>query len=174
MSFNGDIHKYHYIRSIGKGTYGEVGLYSYQGQTYAIKRVSMRTAINTLIETSMYVVLSHPHIMKPYEFIPENGGNTIHIVMPNLPESLTAIIRTNRPESESNIALYAWQILTALDYMHSNNIIHRDLKPDNILMDHTDLKIIDFGLAKYMYPDQGNLHSLVQSPIYRAPVVYNL
>ena len=42
-----------------------------------------------------------------------------------------------------------FQLMNALEYMHSKQIIHRDLKPSNIMITHTGqhVKIIDFGLS---------------------------
>lgn len=43
------------------------------------------------------------------------------------------------------------QILSAVNYCHSNNIVHRDLKPENLLYESKDknalLKLVDFGTS---------------------------
>lgn len=40
------------------------------------------------------------------------------------------------------------QLISAVDYMHSNRVIHRDLKLGNIFLNaDMDLKVGDFGLA---------------------------
>ena len=31
--------------------------------------------------------------------------------------------------------------------MHILGVVHRDLKPENLLIDNSDIKIIDFGLG---------------------------
>ena len=43
------------------------------------------------------------------------------------------------------------QILSAVDYCHSQNVYHRDLKLENVLLKNTTsntIKISDFGMAK--------------------------
>ena len=49
---------------------------------------------------------------------------------------------------------WALQILTGLDYLHSQEpaVIHRDLKCDNIFINGNDgtVKIGDFGLATFL------------------------
>lgn len=46
------------------------------------------------------------------------------------------------------------QISSALAYLHSKNIVHRDIKPENIMINPQtqQIKIIDFGFAKYKDP----------------------
>ena len=43
----------------------------------------------------------------------------------------------------------AFQILDAVDFLHSHRIVHRDLKPQNLLIGRDGVvKLTDFGLAR--------------------------
>ena len=55
--------------------------------------------------------------------------------------------------------------------IHESEIIHRDLKPENIMLNEQGyLKIIDFGLARYL--DNGRLASTrCGTPNYMSPEV---
>ena len=42
-----------------------------------------------------------------------------------------------------------FELLKAVDYMHSLNMMHRDLKPSNILLTkEKKVKLVDFGTSK--------------------------
>jgi len=52
-----------------------------------------------------------------------------------------------------------YNLLCAMNFIHSANIIHRDIKPANILIDSScAVKICDFGLARVM-PKKSEIES---------------
>ena len=57
----------------------------------------------------------------------------------------------NYTTNESDIRFILYNLLKALNFIHSANLIHRDLKPSNILIDeNSQVKIVDFGLSRTM------------------------
>jgi len=50
--------------------------------------------------------------------------------------------------------LILYQIMLALESLHSRGIMHRDIKPLNIIVNEKtqEAKLIDFGLAEYYLP----------------------
>src|SRR3984957_20042776 len=62
------------------------------------------------------------------------------------------------------------QIVSATEYLHSNWILHRDLKTSNLLMNNRgEIKIADFGMARYTGDPPPKLTQLVVTLWYRAP-----
>ena len=72
--------------------------------------------------------------------------------------------------SKQDLKPYMKQLLTALDFIHSNGIIHRDIKPHNVLynFEAKKLKIIDFGLAEFYYVN-GKMSPAVSTRYFKAP-----
>lgn len=73
------------------------------------------------------------------------------MVMEHLPSDLKKVIgsarKINFTEEHATILLY--NILCAINFIHSTNLMHRDLKPANILVnDQCQVKICDFGFTR--------------------------
>ncbi|MDF5725424.1 MAG: YARHG domain-containing protein [Rhizonema sp. PD37] len=65
-------------------------------------------------------------------------------------DTLTAKMRQQGLFTESLVQKILIDLLSVLEYIHSQGIIHRDIKPDNIIMRYKDGKpvLIDFGAVR--------------------------
>ncbi|NET70774.1 MAG: protein kinase [Sphaerospermopsis sp. SIO1G2] len=92
---------------------------------------------------------SHPHIVKVYEVIQEDG--LWCMVMEYVDGiDLAKYIDINGVLSEQEALLYIEQIGQALEYIHHQGFLHRDIKPSNIILRRgkSEVVLIDFGLAR--------------------------
>ena len=72
--------------------------------------------------------------------------------------------------SPSEIKTLLLQLVSAMEYLHSNWILHRDLKTSNLLMNNRgQMKVADFGMARYYGDPSPKLTQLVVTLWYRAP-----
>jgi serine/threonine protein kinase len=97
-------------------------------------------------EARAAAALSHPHIVKVFDFGVEE--HRPYLVMAHVPGgSLRDRIRDGGrlPEPEA----LARELLGALGHVHAAGIVHRDVKPGNILLDEHDRShLTDFGIAR--------------------------
>lgn len=72
--------------------------------------------------------------------------------------------------TDTEIRMYLYKLLMALDYCHANGIMHRDVKPLNIVINNVSkqLRLIDWGLADYYKPDT-EYNVRVASRYYKGP-----
>eukprot|EP00968_Pinguiococcus_pyrenoidosus_P018407 scaffold1913_cov257-Pinguiococcus_pyrenoidosus.AAC.18 len=78
-----------------------------------------------------------------------------------------------------HVQFFVYQLLRGLKFMHTAHVVHRDIKPRNLLISSScDLKICDFGLAKYIgdapearEADDESITDYVATRWYRAPEV---
>ena len=88
-----------------------------------------------------------------------SGGELIENVMSNKAEF-----------DEKRASEIMYQLLGALNHVHSKNVIHRDIKPENIMFDRPGgtVKFIDFGLACQFKP---GVKELAGTPYFIAPEI---
>lgn len=104
-------------------------------------------------EALVLAKLNHPNIETVYEFGSQDG--TDFLVMEYVPGRTLADKLLGGPLPEKEIIALGMQIAAALQEAHERGILHRDLKPANIAITaRGQAKVLDFGLAKLLRPDQ--------------------
>jgi calcium-dependent protein kinase len=144
--------------TLGRGAYSEVreALHIPSNEMRAVKIIFKKDCSKDdqqriYREVKILKNLDHPNIIKVNEYFDDE--KFIYIVMELVHGGeLFDKIMEEHHFSEKKAADIFIQILTAVNYLHSNKIVHRDLKPENILFDGESIKIIDFGTAKRFDP----------------------
>ncbi|MBX3064990.1 MAG: protein kinase [Anaerolineae bacterium] len=126
-------------------------------------------------EAKIIASLSHPHILKVFDFGTE--GNLAYIVMELLNGgSLNKLVAVRGPLHSDVVGRVLSQICQALDYAHAQGIVHRDLKPENVLLDSTENAFLtDFGIAKLLTEVGTTLTqtgTVMGTPAYMAPELW--
>ncbi len=104
------------------------------------------------IETRRGLELSHPHIVRIYDFVDDEDAAAISMEFVD-GKTLSEIRMSEDSGVFSTEAISRWLlgICDALDYAHfQRKLVHRDLKPANMMIAGTDMvaKIADFGIAR--------------------------
>src|ERR1022692_4139037 len=95
--------------------------------------------------------LSHAHICALYDVGSHEGIE--YLVMEYL-EGETLASRLGRGALPlEQMLTFGIEIADALDKAHRQGIVHRDLKPGNIMLTKSGVKLLDFGLAKAIAPE---------------------
>lgn len=124
--------------------------------------------------------LDHPNIINYLDFFEDEenvyvvteyveGRNLFHLYW-----------EQNKVMHENDAAQLMKALIKALIFWHSNNIIHRDVKLENIMLactddniDYRNVKIIDFGVATDWVNKKEAYSTLVGTPYYMAPEVFD-
>ena len=174
---------FEFLKVLGKGTYGKVILCRERAtmNLYAMKIIKKEMVLfndnihQILAEKRVLQKTSHPFLLNlKYSFttcdrlclVTEfvNGGELYF--------QLEKELKQGNPFSENRARFYGAEIISALEYLHTNAIIHRDLKLENILLDKDGhIRIIDFGLCKENIQWNCETTTLCGTPEYRAPEI---
>ena len=107
--------------------------------------------------------LNHPNCTVVHDYGRSEDGK-LFLVMEFLAGQVLQDILGPEGMSVPDALHVADQVLQALEHAHSQRAVHRDLKPDNLFLcrkneDPLHVKILDFGIAKYVEEDPENTAS---------------
>jgi serine/threonine protein kinase len=149
----------------------------------AVKRVRMiaqndrRLVEQTWREAMTTACLQHPNIVTIFDYGIDLEG--AFVVMELIEGETLEDVLLRGPLQFEDFLRFAHQTLEAIVVAHALGLIHRDLKPGNFMIARPSpdtpfhVKILDFGLAKYLDCPQpqsmDHLNSLMGSVHYMAP-----
>jgi Tol biopolymer transport system component/predicted Ser/Thr protein kinase len=96
--------------------------------------------------------LSHPHICAIHDVGSQDGVE--YLVMEYLEGETLSDRLAKGPLPLEQTLRYGIEIADALDKAHRQGIVHRDLKPGNVMLTKSGVKLLDFGLAKVLQPEE--------------------
>ncbi len=181
---------YKLFNVIGEGSFGQVFL-TQKGNDpnyLATKRLDFQQIspdMKRFIDNEMSImrILKHPNIIRLVDLLQSSNHYYIIIEYCNGGTLSDCIRKYGRPLPIEVVQYFMRQIVNGVKYIHSKRIIHRDLKSDNILLNYKNLadknnmnllsaevKIIDFGLAKQLMPNEYT-NTAVGSPINMDPLI---
>lgn len=154
---------YEIVRVLGIGSYGITYLSRDQidGNLCVVKQVKpskkgTKQGIEAYeYETALLQKLDHPSIPGFYQKFTYQGHFFFAMEYMSGKNFEDLIFIEQVQYSERQSLLIIQQLLSIVDYLYQNGISHRDLRIPNVLMNNNhELKLIDFGLARYLIDRQ--------------------
>ncbi|RPD64081.1 Pkinase-domain-containing protein [Lentinus tigrinus ALCF2SS1-7] len=163
--------RYEIVRRIGGGRYSEVfeGIDSSNEESCVIK--VLKPVAKKKIKREIKILRNlagGPNVIRLMDTVHDPPSRSNSLVMEYVQNTDWKDLYGTLTEME--IKFYLFQLLRALDFVHSRGIIHRDVKPGNIMFDRSrrKLRLIDWGLAEFYHPGT-ELHIRVASRYFKGP-----
>jgi serine/threonine protein kinase len=181
--------KYRVVALLGQGAMGTVYRvqHVFLKKDLALKTMESRNRSDLSvrrfeIEAKAASLLNHPNVVQVHDFgIAENGQP--YLVM-DLVEGVTLAehLKVHGAMSLDEVAPVFAQACFGLMAAHEQGVVHRDIKPANIMLAlgvplgaEGSVKVLDFGIAKLMSTEEGEIQALTRtgevfgSPLYMSP-----
>jgi cyclin-dependent kinase 7 len=171
-----DSRKYIKERQLGRGAYGKIYLVSCKGKQMALKRIKTNNQegvdLSAIREIKILREIDHVNIIRIFDVFAEKQKRMC-LLMEYIPYDLRNLINNKSCIfNELEAVEIVYQILRALEFLHTKAILHRDVKPSNILLtENSQCKLIDFGLARTFDAKDDPLTKNVCTRWYRSPEI---
>lgn len=153
---------YRILSKLGAGGMGTVYVAedTVLGRRVAIKSINVPATpaqknfrARFLREARAASLLNHPHIATVHDYGETEDGQPYLVMELVNGESLSDLLQREPVSPDRTVAIIK-QVTEAIAEAHRHGIIHRDIKPSNIALNQrNEVKVLDFGLAKYIEPD---------------------
>jgi serine/threonine-protein kinase len=182
-----DVGEYRVESVLGQGGFGTVyaAVHPLIGKRAAIKVLARKYSADPAV-VSRFVAearavnqIRHRNIIDIFSFGQLGDGRHYYVMEYLEGQPLDAYLRERGPLALDEALPILKAIARALDAAHGKGIAHRDLKPENIFLAHdtdgeTFPKLLDFGIAKLMQPEDDVRHRTgtgvpLGTPYYMSP-----
>jgi serine/threonine protein kinase len=101
-------------------------------------------------EARLLLSLTHPHLVRAYEYVKPEGEQPPLLVLENLTgATLSYILDGGRQRlGAHDLGHLGRHLCSALRYLHSRGYLHLDVKPSNIIANQGVGRLIDLSLAR--------------------------
>ncbi len=128
------------------------------------------------LEAKILMSLSHPGLPKVMAYF--NQGMYFYIVMEWIAgKTMHQEVLESDGITQDTVLEWGIKLSDVLSYLHSRKpypILLGDLKPSNVMLTYNgDLKVIDFGVARYFAPSKSPRTFTMVSPGFAPPEKYN-
>jgi serine/threonine protein kinase len=171
---------YRLLDSLGKGQFGQVfRAEAPGGKLVAIKVISWPlnhpAAQRELQSLEVIKRVDHPYLLDIHAFFAQD--DRLIIVMGLAEKNLRDRLKECQRQGEKGIPgpellRFMHEAAEALDFLHSKGIHHRDIKPGNILISGNHVRIGDLGLARLLTSTAQENASILGTPPYMPPEVW--
>ncbi|ERL85176.1 hypothetical protein D910_02598 [Dendroctonus ponderosae] len=153
---------YDILEEIGTGAFGVVHRCRERktGNIFAAKFIPVSHAMEKeLIRKEIDIMnqLHHPKLINLHDAFEDDDEMVLIYEFLSGGELFERITAEGYSMSEAEVINYMRQICEGIKHMHEKNIIHLDIKPENIMCQTrkgTNIKLIDFGLATKLDPNE--------------------
>lgn len=181
--------KYKVLSLIGSGGMGAVYVVEqiFLGKDFALKLLaggnnSEVAARRFRQEARMTAQLRHPNLITVHDFGVHENDQPFLVMDLVRGYTLANLLKRSGTLSVDYTISLALEVSQGLKYAHDQGVVHRDIKPSNIMLLSADekpvkgtIKILDFGIAKLLQSEDGEMQQLTKtgeifgSPIYMSP-----
>ncbi|MBK7179389.1 MAG: protein kinase [Chloroflexi bacterium] len=118
--------------------------------------------------------LRHACLPQVHDFFQDDRSGRYYLVMDFVEGETPEVVLNRQGTLPEDVCGWGSQLCDVLHYLHQQSppIIFRDLKPGNIMLDRNNqIKLIDFGIARFFKPTQTKDTQVIGTPGFAAPGV---